>query len=87
MLRFIDNARPMNDSLDSLVNNFSNNICNTHCKHYIECKNFKNVKNVRMIALNDGKSVKIVKNCQIILKNLTKYMNIVNIILNKWKRK
>ena len=87
MLRFIDNARPMNDSLDSLVNNLSNYICNTHCKHYIECKNFKNVKNVRMIALNDGKSVKIVKNCQIILKNLTKYMNIVNIILNKWKRK
>lgn len=40
----------------------------------------KNVKSVRMAALNDVKYVK--KNCQIIVKNKTKYTKAVSIVLN-----
>ena len=46
----------------------------------------KNMKSMWMIALNAAKYAKIVKNCQIIVKNVTKYIKTVNVILNTWNR-
>ena len=40
-----------------------------------------------MIALNGVKYVKIVKNCQIIVKNVTKHIKTVNAVLGKSKKK
>ena len=44
-----------------------------------ECKN---VKNVKMMLLNGAINAKHVKNCLIIIKNVTKYMKIANVIFN-----
>ena len=42
----------------------------------------KTGKSAGMIALNGVKYLTLVKNCQLILKNPTRYMNTVNFVLN-----
>ena len=77
----------MNDSLDSLVNNLKFNLYNTKCKHCMKCKDCKkNVKSARTVSLNGVKCVRLVKNYQVFVKNVTKFANTVNVVLISMKK-
>ena len=82
-LRYIDSASLMNDSVDTLMNNLSNNI-QYYSQYQVQTLSEMRGK-VEMIALNGVKCVKIVKNCHISVKNVTKYVKAVNFIFKTWK--
>ena len=73
--------------LDNLVNSLLGCIFQGNCRCYTKCKDCKNIKTLRMVAWNGVSSVKIEKACEIIVKNATRYMEIVNVILNTQKLK
>lgn len=55
LLRFIEDARLMNNSLDFHVKNLPCHICNTKCEYCIKCINCRECENVRIITLNGVK--------------------------------
>ena len=48
----------------------------------MECKDYKNVKSVKIITSNGVKYINLMKNYQVIVKIATKYMKTSNVILN-----
>ena len=77
----------MKESVDILVNNPSGSTYKRKCKHCMKCKDCKKCYECKDDSKNGVKSVKIVKTCQIIAKNGTKYMKIMNVSLNMQKYK
>ena len=49
--RFIDSVTLMNDSLDSLINNLTCDLCDIECKNWIKYKNCKKYEKCK----NNGK--------------------------------
>ena len=73
-LRFIDIVRLMNDSLDPLVDNSTRNLYDMKCKHCVKSSDCKNLKRVKMMALNGMKRVNLVTHYRCIVQNATKYI-------------
>lgn len=83
MIRFLDSARFMKDSLDNLVNNLSGGIYKRTCKNCMKPKDCKKYEEVKDNTVEWCGEYKDCKNCHIIVKNAIKYMKTVNVILNR----